>query len=73
MLFGQVKGPDHQGRPRKIRNDTGLSDFQHLQINCPRRSEQASLARQDLGHTHPAHVLDSVNSCCYYSDYDYCY
>ena len=35
MLFGQVKGPGHVGKPRKILNDVVLSDIHHLSIPRP--------------------------------------
>ena len=48
MLFGQVKGLNPAG-PRKICK---------LQTSLQNCSEQACLARHDLGHTHLAHVLE---------------
>ena len=35
MLFGQVKGPGHIGKPRKMWNDVVLSDIHHLSISRP--------------------------------------
>ena len=35
MLFGQVKGSQPPGRPRKIWNDIVLSDFQQLEHDTP--------------------------------------
>ena len=40
MLFGQVKGSTPPGRPRKIWNDSVLSDFQLLNITRPYRDAQ---------------------------------
>ena len=35
MLFGQVKGPGHVGKPRKIWNDVVLSDIHHRPFPAP--------------------------------------
>ena len=35
MLFGQVKGPGHVGKPVKTWNDVVLSDIHCLSISCP--------------------------------------
>ena len=47
MLFGQVKGSNPPGRPRKIWNDIVLSDFQQLNINRPYRDAQNKPAWRD--------------------------
>ena len=47
MLFGQVKGSNPPGRPRKIWNDIVLSDFQQLNIRCPYRDAQDKPAWRD--------------------------
>ena len=35
MLFGQVKGPGHVGKPSKVWNDVVLSGIHHLSISRP--------------------------------------
>ena len=47
MLFGQVKGSNPPGRPRKIWNDIVLSDLQQLNIKRPYRDVQHKSAWQD--------------------------
>ena len=47
MLFGQVKGSNPPGRPGKIWNDIGLSDFLQLNINRPYRDAQKKPAWRD--------------------------
>ena len=47
MLFGQVKGSNPPGRPRKIWNDIVLSDFQQLNIRRPYRDAQDKPAWRD--------------------------
>ena len=47
MLFGQVKGSNAPGRPRKIWNDIVLSDPQQLNIKRPYRDAQDKSAWRD--------------------------
>ena len=44
LLFGQVKGPGHVGKPRKIWNDVVLSDIHHLSISRPYQVAQSKSA-----------------------------
>ena len=47
VLFGQVKRSNPRGRPRKIWNDTVLSDLHQLNIKRPYRDAQNKSAWRD--------------------------
>ena len=46
MLLGQVKGPDHVGKPAESWNDLVLCDIYHLFIVCPYQVAQDKSAWQ---------------------------
>ena len=70
MLFGQLQGPGHVGKPRKLWIAVVFSDIHHLSIvlwfpTLPSRSEQVCLASSDLLLTHLALAATRFSYYCY--------
>ena len=60
MLFGQVRGPGHAGKPGKLRSDMVLSDMHHLPSFRPYQITQTKSAWQAPTCFTHTHCLDDL-------------